>query len=78
MDTDNTAELDRLQAAYKQAVDTWVDMIRKEEALASVTHNLAEVDRWEAAYFQVEVLRTKARAAKREYEAALREKFFGF
>jgi hypothetical protein len=75
---DDTAELDRLQAAYKQAVEAWVDAIRKEEALASVTHNVAEVDRWEAAYFQEEVLRMKARAAKRQYEAALREQFFGF
>jgi hypothetical protein len=75
---DDTAELDRLQASYKEAVEAWVEAIRKEEALASVTHNVAEVDRWEGAYFQEEVLRMKARAAKREYEAALREQFFGF
>jgi hypothetical protein len=75
---DDSADLDRLQASYKEAVEAWVEAIRKEEALASVTHNVAEVDRWEAAYFQEEVLRMKARAAKREYEGALREQFFGF
>jgi hypothetical protein len=34
------ADLDRLQAAYKTAVDAWVDAIRKEEALASVTQGM--------------------------------------
>jgi len=38
------AELDRLQADYRKAVDEWVEAIRKEEALASVNHNVAEVD----------------------------------
>jgi hypothetical protein len=75
---DDSADLDRLQGAYKTAVDAWVEAIRREEALASVTHNLAEVDQWEAAHFRAEVMRATARAAKREYEAALRERFFGF
>jgi len=42
-----TAELDRLQAAYKAAVEEWIVAIRKEEALASVNHTIAEVDKWE-------------------------------
>ncbi len=75
---DDLADLDRMQAAYKAAVDAWVDAIRNEEALASVTHNVAEVDKWEEACFQAEVMRKKAQAAKAEYEAALRERFFGF
>ena len=78
MDDSDSADLDRMQTAYKAAVDAWVDAIRKEEALASVTHNVAEVDKWEAAHFQAEIMRTKARAAKTEYEGALRERFFGF
>ncbi len=72
------AELDRLQADYRRAVDEWVDAIRKEEALASVNHNVAEVDQWEAAYFQEYSLRNKVRAAKTAYEDALRKKFFHF
>jgi hypothetical protein len=72
------ADLDRMQAEYKKAVDEWVDAIRKEEALASVNHNVAEVDKWEAAYFQEYSLRRKVRAAKVKYEDALRRKFFDF
>jgi hypothetical protein len=77
MDTEN-AELDGLQAAYKAAVDEWRAAIREEEALASVNHSVAEIDRWEGAHFKEEELRGKAKAAKSEYEAALRLKFFGF
>ena len=42
-------ELDQLQAAYKAAVNDWVEAIRDEEALASGNHNVAELDQWEAA-----------------------------
>jgi hypothetical protein len=78
-DTENLeAELDRLQASYKAAVDSWVDAIRHEEALASVNHSVAEIDKWENAHFAEEELRTKALAAKEAYEDALRRKFFDF
>ena len=40
-------ELDKLQAAYKDTVEAWITAIRKEEALASVNHDVAEVDQWE-------------------------------
>jgi hypothetical protein len=72
------AELDHFQSAYRAAVDDWRAAIREEEALASVNHSVAEVDRWEAAHFREDELRNKAKAAKREYEAALRLKFFQF
>ena len=52
--------------------------IRKEEGLASVTHSVAEVDQWEHAHDDEEAARATVKAAKRDYEAALREKFFGF
>jgi hypothetical protein len=68
--------LDELQSAYKAAVDEWVAAIREEEALASVNHSVAEIDQWENAHFHEEDLRNKAKAAKKEYEAALRFKFF--
>jgi len=76
VETDNT-KLNELQSAYKEAVDEWVDAIREEEALASVNHSVAQIDKWENAHFQEEELRNKAKAAKKEYEAALRFKFFG-
>jgi hypothetical protein len=72
------SDLDRMQAAYKAAVDAWVAAIREEEALASRNHSEAEIDQWEAAGFREAEAREKAKAAKTEYEDALREKFFNF
>lgn len=72
------ADLDRMQQAYKVTVEEWIAAIREEEALASVNHTVAEVDRWEHAHFREEEARGKAKAAKADYEAALRSRFFGF
>jgi hypothetical protein len=71
-------DLDLRQREYKAAVEEWITTIKEEEALASVDHSIAEVDQWEAAGFREEELRKKAKAAKREYEDALRLKFFSF
>ncbi len=71
-------ELDQMQGAYKAAVEEWIAVIRKEEALASANHTVAQVDRWEQAHFKEEEARNKVKAAKKKYEAALRAKFFGF
>lgn len=76
-DTD-TLELDQMQAAYKAAVEEWIATIKEEEALASVNHTVAEVDQWEGAHFKEDDMRKKVKAAKKRYEDALREKFFGF
>ena len=73
-----TTELDQLQRAYKTAVDAWIAAIREEEALASTEHSVADVDKWEDADFAEEEARDKVKTAKREYEDALREKFFNF
>ncbi|MGZ5836024.1 MAG: hypothetical protein ACXWKC_02810 [Xanthobacteraceae bacterium] len=75
---DAIAELDALQAAYKSQLETWIAAIRREEALASGNHSVAEVDKWEQAHFDEEEARAKAKTAKTEYEAALRQEFFGF
>jgi hypothetical protein len=56
MDNEDT-ELDRLQGAYKSAVDTWVAAIRAEEVLSSGDHNLGQVDKWEGAHFVAEKAR---------------------
>ena len=74
----DTSELDQMQAAYKAAVEEWIVAIKEEEALASVDHTVAEVDKWEGAHFREDELRSKVKAAKKKYEDALREKFFGF
>jgi hypothetical protein len=73
------SELNELQSSYKAAVDEWVAIIREEEALASVAdHSVAEVDAWEEAHDREDEARGRAKAAKRAYEDALREKFFHF
>jgi hypothetical protein len=77
MDDDKT-ELDQMQGEYKSAVEQWIVAIKHEEALASVNHSVAEIDKWEQADFAEDELRTKVKAAKKRYENALRQKFFGF
>jgi hypothetical protein len=74
----DTSELDKMQTAYMTAVEEWIAAIKQEEALASVNHTIAEVDKWEAAHFAEDDIRSKVKAAKKKYEDALREKFFGF
>jgi hypothetical protein len=76
--SNDTPELDKMQAAYKAAVEEWIAAIEQEEALASVNHTIAEVDKWEGAHFAEDAIRNKVKAAKKKYEDALREKFFGF
>ena len=72
------SDLDRMQADYKTAVDIWVSAIREEEVLASCEHSETEIDAWEATGFREEDSRKKAKQAKKDYEGALREKFFNF
>jgi L-arabinose isomerase len=72
------AELDKMQADYKTAVEDWIAAIRQEEALASVEHSVADVDKWEAAGFSEEDARKKAKDAKKVYEDGLREEFYNF
>jgi hypothetical protein len=74
----DTLELDQMQTAYKAAVEEWIAAIKQEETLASVNHSIAELDKWEAAHFAEDDIRKKVKAAKKNYEDALREKFFGF
>jgi len=74
----DTSELDQMQTAYMVAVEEWIAAIRQEEALASVNHSIAEVDKWEGAHFAEDKIRSKVKAAKKEYEDALRRKFFNF
>jgi hypothetical protein len=75
---EKTTALDQMQTAYIAAVEQWIDAIKQEEALASVNHTTAEVDKWENAHFKEDEIRNRVKAAKRQYENALREKFFGF
>ena len=71
-------DLDQMQAAYKAAVDEWIDGDPARKALASVNHSEAEVDPWEAAGSAKRTPAPRQRQAKKAYEDALREKFFNF
>ena len=73
-----TAELDQLQKNYKDAVETWITAIRKEEALASTEHSVADIDQWEEAADEQEKAADVVKEAKQRYEDALREEFFNF
>ena len=70
--------LDQMQSSYIAAVEQWIKAIKEEEALASLNHTVAEVDKWEAAHFKEDEIRNRVKSAKKQYEDALRENFFGF
>ncbi len=72
------SDLDQLQNAYKAAVQEWIAAIKHEEELASVNHSVADIDKWEAAHFREDDVRAKVLDLKKNYEDALRAKFFGF
>ena len=59
------SELDRMQNAYKAAVEEWITAIRQEEALASVTHSVAEIDKWEQAHLKEDEIRSKVKKMPR-------------
>jgi len=71
-------ELLSMQRAYKAAVEEWIKAIRAEEDLASGEPTLAQVDDWEHAHFEEDEARNRALKAKKDYEAAIREKLFRF
>ncbi|MGA7238202.1 MAG: hypothetical protein WBY44_21125 [Bryobacteraceae bacterium] len=73
-----SAEIDHSLRTYHSAVEAWIAAIREEEALAFKDRTVAEVDRWEQAHFKEEDARKKVKAAKRDYESALRDEFFHF
>jgi len=69
----------------KSAIDRTVSELGRLDALVvnaggpprGVFAELDE-DKWEAAHFAEDDIRAKVKAAKKQYENALREKFFGF
>jgi len=74
----DTAELDRLQQAYKAAVDLWVAAIREEEALATSDHSLPAWELWDQAGFRERDAQDKAKEAKAAYKEGLRKRDYNF
>jgi hypothetical protein len=75
--TINKPKLDGLRNAYKQAVENWVNAIRKVEALATPDYSVHAWDLWEQAGFDEENARQKALDAKKEFAAGLRDLNYG-
>jgi hypothetical protein len=71
------SELDRLQRAYKKAVDSWVKAIRAEEALASKDHSMIAFERWDKASFKSQDAQAKVKTAHEKYKDALRRLNYG-
>jgi len=74
----DNAELDQLRAAYKQAVDNWVEAIRAEENLATPDHSETAMERWDAAGFREQDAQTEAKRARDAYKDVLRKVNYGF
>ena len=72
------AELDTLRFKYKAAVERWIAAIRAEENLATTDHSMVAVEDWEKANFSEEDARSIAKAARVEYQDALRQVLFNF
>lgn len=74
----NNADLDRLRYNYKEAVDRWVTAIRAEEDLATPDHSMVAKEEWERAHFTEDDARNTAKAARQEYQDALRQVLYNF
>jgi hypothetical protein len=72
------ADLDKLRFNYKAAVERWIAAIRFEENLATADHSMIAVEDWEKADFSEEDARKIAKAARAEYQDALREVLYNF
>jgi len=76
--TMENSELDTLRFNYKAAVERWIAAIRFEEDLATPDHSMIAVEEWEKANFSEEDARNMAKAARQEYQDALRQVLFNF
>jgi hypothetical protein len=72
------AELDKLRFNYKAAVERWIAAIREEEDLATPDHSMIAAEKWDLANFAEEDSRKIAKAARQEYQDALRQVLYNF
>ncbi|MGD0131406.1 MAG: hypothetical protein ABSE57_05135 [Bryobacteraceae bacterium] len=71
-------ELDKLRFNYKAAVERWIAAIRFEENLATPDHSMVALENWDQANFAEEDARNIAKAARAEYQDALRQVLYNF
>ncbi|HTC86813.1 MAG TPA: hypothetical protein VK686_00875 [Bryobacteraceae bacterium] len=72
------AELDKLRFNYKAAVERWIAAIRAEEDLATSDHSMIAAEKWDLANFAEEDSRKIAKAARQEYQDAVRQVLYNF
>ena len=66
-------DLDQLRLAYKKAVDSWVETIRAEEALATPDHSMTAMEHWDEAHFREQDAQTRMTGVREAYKDALRK-----
>jgi hypothetical protein len=71
------SDLDQLRLVYKRAVDSWVDAIRSEEALATEDHSMIAMEKWDDAHFQEQDAQKNANEARDAYKNELRRVNYG-
>lgn len=73
----NTEDFDVLRTKWEDAVESFIDSIRAEEALATPEHSMVADEAWDAAGFKVQDAEKAARQARDAYKDALRKKNYG-
>jgi Tfp pilus assembly protein PilN len=73
-----TIDFDQLLSDYRNAVDRWVEAIRREESLATPDHSMTQMEAWDDAGFQLHDAELGAKKARDAYKNALRKKNYGF
>jgi hypothetical protein len=73
-----TVDFDHLLSDYKNAVDHWVDAIRREESLATQDHSMTQMEAWDDAGFRLHDAESAAKKARDAYKNVLRKKNYGF
>lgn len=71
------SDLDQLRFAYKRAVDSWVDTIRGEEALAKEDHSMIAMEKWDDAHFREQDAQKRVNEARDAYKDELRKVNYG-
>jgi hypothetical protein len=71
-------ELDKLRFNYLAAVERWIAAVRAEEKLATPDHSMVALENWDQANFAEEDSRNIAKAARAEYQDALRQVLYNF
>ena len=75
----DTAELDNLKLNFERALERWIRSIQRlGDVLAQTSHSARAEDVWKQADFEQEDAQKAVKAARADYEDAVRKANFGF